>query len=136
MESPSARLIMCRKPKSENRAPLLLRDRVHDLLVAARHQHIGDRLLDRFPFRDREQMRLAFGAGVLDQGIGLDPLGLLEHGSGDFDRIVKGKLMDDVNRGAVETSASRLASWARAATSISSASRPITSPKVHISSSL
>ena len=47
-------------------------------------------------------MRLAFGAGVGDQGVGLEPLGLLEHGAGDIDRIVKGKFMDDIDRGPVE----------------------------------
>jgi hypothetical protein len=77
---------------------------------------------------------LAFGGGVGNQGIIVELLGLPEHGARDIDRIVKGKLVDDVDRGIVETS--RFESCARAATSISSANRPMTSPKVHISSSL
>ena len=79
---------------------IVVGDRVHDFLVAARHQHVGDRLLDRFAFRDREQMRLAFGADVGDQGVGLEPLGLLQDRAGDFDRIVKGEFVDDIDRGA------------------------------------
>jgi len=70
-------------------------DGVHNFLIATRHQHVCDRLLDEFSFRDREQMRLALGAGVGDQSVRLEPLGLLEYGAGDIDRIVKGKFMDD-----------------------------------------
>jgi hypothetical protein len=80
-------------------------------------------------------MRLTFGAGVSNQGFGVEPPRLPEDGAGDFDRIVKGEFID-VWYGALSVRASRLASWARAATSISSARRPMTSPKVHISSSL
>ena len=52
--------------------------------------------------RDRKQVRLAFGADVGDQGVSLEPLGLPEDGTGDIDRIVKGKFMDDIDRGIVE----------------------------------
>src|SRR5258705_9025300 len=103
MESPSARVIMCRKPKSEKRAPLLLATEFTNFLIATRHQHVCDRLLDEFSFRDREQMRLALGAGVGNQSVRLEPLGLLEYGAGDIDRIVKGKFMDDIDRGVIET---------------------------------
>ena len=81
---------------------VVVRDRTHDFLVAARHQHVRDRFLDRFSFRDREHMRLAFGADIGHQSGGLEPLGLPQHGAGDLDRIVKGKLVDDVDRRAVE----------------------------------
>src|SRR5258708_14020697 len=77
-------------------------DRLHDLLIAARHQLVRDRLVDRFSFRDREQMGLAFDAGVGDQGVRLQPLGLPEDGTGDLDLVVKGKLVDDIDRGLVE----------------------------------
>ena len=79
-------------------------DRAHDLLITASHEHIGNRLIDGFPLRDREHMRLALGAGIGDQGIRLKPLGLPEHGAGDIHRIVKGELVEDVDRGTVETS--------------------------------
>jgi hypothetical protein len=46
---------------------------------------------------------LAFGGGVGNQGIIVELLGLPEHGARDIDRVVKGKLVDDVDRGIVET---------------------------------
>ena len=45
---------------------------------------------------------MAFGGGVGNQGVIVELLGLPEYGAGDIDRIVKGKLVDDVNRGIVE----------------------------------
>ena len=77
-------------------------DGVHDFLIAARHQHIRDQLLDRFSFRDREQMGLALGADVGNQRVSLEPPGLLQDGAGDIDLIVKGELVDDIDRGIVE----------------------------------
>src|ERR1700687_1647295 len=65
-------------------------DGVHDLLIAARHEHVCDRLLDGLSFRDRQQMRLALGAGVGNQSISLELLGFLEYRAGDIDRIVEG----------------------------------------------
>ena len=65
-------------------------DRAHDLLVAARHERVGDRLIDRFPLRDRQHMRLAFGAHIGDERVLLEPPGFTEHGAGNFDRIVEG----------------------------------------------
>jgi hypothetical protein len=49
-------------------------------------------------------MRLAFGADISDQGVSLEPHGLLQYGGGDLDRIVKGKFMDDIDRSIVEAS--------------------------------
>jgi hypothetical protein len=57
-------------------------------------------------------MRLALGLGGGNQCVVVEPLGLPQHRAGDVDRIVEGEFL------------------------ISSASRPITSPKVCISSSL
>ena len=111
------------------------RDRIHDFPVASGHQHVGDPLLESLPFGDREQMRLALDADIGDQRIRLQPLGLPKNRAGDLDRIVKSQFMDDVDRSTAKR-ASRFAKCARAVTSISSASRPMTSPKVHISSSL
>ena len=71
-------------------------------LIAARHQHVGDRLLERLSLRDREQMRLALGADVGDQGVRLEPLGLPQDRAGDLDRIVEGEFVDDIDRGIVE----------------------------------
>ena len=47
-------------------------------------------------------MGLAFGGGVGNQGVIVELLGFAEYGAGDIDRIVKGKLVDDVDRGIVE----------------------------------
>ena len=47
-------------------------------------------------------MGLAFETGIGDQGIRLEPLGVAEYGAGHFDRVVKGKFVDDIDRGAVE----------------------------------
>ena len=77
-------------------------DGVHDLLIAAGHEHVGDRLLDRLSLRDRKHMGLALGADVGDQGIGLEFVGLPEYRPGDFDRIVKGELVNDIDRRLVE----------------------------------
>src|SRR2546423_7856476 len=77
-------------------------DGVHDLLIAAGYEHVRYRLINRFPFRNREQMRLAFGADVGDQGVSLQSAGLLEHRAGNLDRIVKGELVEDIDRGTVE----------------------------------
>ena len=85
----------------ETRA-IIAGDGVHDLLIAARHQHVRDRLLDRFSLRDRQHMGLALGADVGNQGVGLEPPGLPQDGAGDLDLIVKGKLVDDIDRGIVE----------------------------------
>src|ERR1700722_16522645 len=49
-------------------------------------------------------MRLALGAGVCNQGGRLEAFGRLQDGAGDIDRIVKGELVDDVDRGVVDTS--------------------------------
>ncbi len=78
------------------------RDGGHDFLVAAGDEHVGNHLHEGFPFRDREQMRLALEAGVGDHGIGFETFGFLEDGSGDIDRIVKGKRVEDIDRRVVE----------------------------------
>ena len=41
-------------------------------------------------------MRLTFGAGVGNQGFGVEPRRLPEDGARDFDRIVKGEFVDDL----------------------------------------
>ena len=71
--------------------------------ITARHQHVGDGFIERFPLRDGEQMLLALGAGVFDQGFGIKLLGFAKHGTGDCNLIVKGKLADDVEGRTVET---------------------------------
>ena len=47
-------------------------------------------------------MRLTFDAGVGNQGVSLESFGFPEDGTGDIDRIVKSKFMDDIDRGIVE----------------------------------
>jgi hypothetical protein len=62
-------------------------------------------------------MRLTFGAGVSNQGFGVEPPRLPEDGAGDFDRFVKGEFIDDMVWRIVSPGQPP-ASWARAATSI------------------
>ena len=47
-------------------------------------------------------MRLALGADIGDQRVGLEPPGLPEYGTGDLDLVVEGEFVDDIDRGAVE----------------------------------
>ncbi|MGY4622299.1 hypothetical protein ACVWY3_000055 [Bradyrhizobium sp. USDA 4486] len=92
---------MCNRPEPEKRAPLVPRDRGHDLLVAALDQHVGHGLADLLALRDRKQMRLAFGQGALDQHLLIDAVGIAQHGAGDLDLVVEGELLDDVERGVI-----------------------------------
>jgi hypothetical protein len=92
---------MCRKPKSEKRAPHCRR--LDDFLVAALDEFVGDALLQPLALRNREHVRLALGAGVGHQRIGFELSGLAQHGPCHLDRIVEGELVDDVDRSAVET---------------------------------
>jgi len=55
-------------------------DRVHDRLVASCYEYIGHRLVDRFSPRDGEKMLLAFAAGVRNQGVIVEPLGIAKDG--------------------------------------------------------
>ncbi len=77
--------------------------RVHHGAVAARDQHVGDGLADGLALGDRQHMRLALAAHVGDQGVIVEPCGFLQHRPRHLDRIVKGKLVDDIERCAVET---------------------------------
>lgn len=43
-------------------------------------------------------MSLAFAAGALDKHIIAEPLGLRQHGRGDFDQIVEGEDVNDLRR--------------------------------------
>jgi hypothetical protein len=92
---------MCRKPKSEKRA-VVFRDRFHDFLVAARHQHVGDGLVERFSLGDCQHMRLVLGADIGYQSIRFELDRLAQDRTGDLDRIVKGEFVDDIDRGLVE----------------------------------
>ena len=46
-------------------------------------------------------MGLAFGPGVGDEGAHIEPLGVPQNRARDIDRVVKGKLADDTERGVV-----------------------------------
>ncbi len=81
---------------------MIARDRVDDLMIAAFDQNIGHVFGDRFPLRDREQMGLALDAGIDHQRIVVEPFRVPQHRTGDFDRIVKGELMDDLDRRVVD----------------------------------
>src|SRR5882762_5847748 len=123
------------KAEARETRTVIICDRVHTLPVAARHEHVGDRVLEGFSFRDREQMRLTFGAGVGNQGFGVEPPGLPEDGARDFDRIVKGEFVDDMVWSIVSPGQPPCKLGAgRNFNLIGKA--PNTSPKVHISSSL
>jgi hypothetical protein len=49
-------------------------------------------------------MRLTFGSNVVNQGSNVEPPGVPKDRAGDIDRIVKGKLIDDFDRGIVDAS--------------------------------
>ena len=102
MESPSARCDHVQEAEVREARAVVAYDRVDDFLIAARHQHVGDALLDRFSLRNRQHVGLALGADIGDQRIGLEPLGLPQHGTGDLDLVVKGELVDDIDRSLVE----------------------------------
>ncbi|MGY4361596.1 hypothetical protein ACVW0J_008089 [Bradyrhizobium sp. i1.7.7] len=72
--------------------------RLHDVFVAARHQHVGQCFRQHPPQRDRLEMRLAPGARDLDQGRLVQPFRFREHGSGDFDHLVERERADDLGR--------------------------------------
>jgi hypothetical protein len=65
------------KAEARETRAIIICDRVHNLPVAACHEHVCDRVLEGFSFRDREQMRLTFGSGVGNQGFGVEPPRLL-----------------------------------------------------------
>ena len=76
----------------------VLDHRVDDLTVAALHQHVGDRLAQRFTLRDREQVLLTLAAGTGEEGVLVQAFRLGEHGRGHLDIVVKGEHVDRVER--------------------------------------
>ncbi|MHC2620908.1 hypothetical protein ACVIW2_002940 [Bradyrhizobium huanghuaihaiense] len=72
--------------------------RLHDVLVAARHQHVGQRFRQNPPQRDRLQMGLAARARDLDQRRLVQPFRFRQHGSCDLDDLVERERADDLGR--------------------------------------
>ena len=106
-----------------------------ELLDLARHKDVGYIFANELSLGDCEKMLLAFGTGVSYQSPNIESLGVLENGTGDLIESLKASLLM-MPTGALSVRASRFASWARAAKSISCSSRSIISPKVQISSSV
>jgi hypothetical protein len=71
---------------------------VDHLAVAALHQHVGDRLAQRFALRDREQVLLTLAAGIGEEGALVQAFRLAEHGRGHLDIVVEGEHVDRVER--------------------------------------
>ncbi|MET3341168.1 hypothetical protein ABIF52_001549 [Bradyrhizobium japonicum] len=72
--------------------------RLHDVLVAARHQHVGECCRQHPPQRDRLQMRLTPRARDLDQGRLVQPFRFRQHRSCDLDHLVERERADDLRR--------------------------------------
>ena len=72
------------------------------LVVAAQHQHVGDRAAQYPSRRNRHQMRLALVARGLDQRVVVEPLRLRQHRSCDLDEIVERQRADGERRRGVD----------------------------------
>jgi len=66
--------------------------------IAAFDQHIGHRLAQRAPLRNREQMLLAHRAGILDQRQIIETFGLCEDGASHVDFFVEGQTANGFRR--------------------------------------
>ena len=94
---------MCRKPKSEKRAPLLVATefttswspRVTSTSVTVSSSD------PRFEIASRCVWALV--QTLATRAYGSSRVGLLQDRAGDIDRIVEGELVDDIDRGLVET---------------------------------
>ena len=75
---------------------------LHHLVIAAQHQHVGDRAAERLAIRDRQQMRLALVARRLDQRVVVEPVGLRQHRTRDLDDVVEGERPDRHRRRGVD----------------------------------
>jgi hypothetical protein len=75
------------------------RHRVGDLLLTARHQHVGHRLAEVLALRYRQQMLLALAVGVVDQVRLFEAFGRAQQRTRHFDVIVKGEQADDAGWG-------------------------------------
>ena len=76
----------------------IVRDLLHDLAVAARNQHIGHRRHQLLAPRQREQMRLPFGARDIDEILLFEPRRLRQDRRRDGDILVIGKPAQDRDR--------------------------------------
>ena len=126
---------MCRKPKSEKRAPLLVATefttswspRVTSTSVTVSARDSRFEIASRWVWLLVQTLATsAYGSSFSDP-CRIGPATSIESSKASLWMMLTG---------ALSKRASRRASWARAATSISSANRPMTSPKVQISSSL
>ena len=75
---------------------------VDHFVIAAQHQHVGDRAAQGFAVGNREQMRLALAARGLDQGVVVEAVRLRQHGACDLDDVVEGERADRHRRRAVD----------------------------------
>src|SRR5471030_1946946 len=75
--------------------------RVQDFSIATRHEHVGYTFANRFSLGDREKMLLAFGTGVSDQSSNVEPLRVLENGTGNIDQVVESEFIDEADRSVV-----------------------------------
>src|SRR6516165_3450944 len=61
-------------------------------ICSARMESVFDR--NGVSLRDRQKVWLALGSDVVDQRLGIEPLGVLQHRSSDIDRIIERKVHD------------------------------------------
>ena len=77
----------------------VLGDGVDDLLIAARHQHLGDSLAQRLALGDGGEVLLALLVGVGDEVGVREPLGTAQHRARHLDIVVEGQDPHDGRRG-------------------------------------
>ena len=80
------------------------RDRLHDFAIPARHQFVGDFDGKRISLGDRQQVGLALGSDIVDQRLGIEPPGKLQHRARNVDRVVESEHLDDLEGSVVGVS--------------------------------
>ena len=65
-------------------------DRVNHLPIPSSHKHVRYVRANGLSPRYCEQMQLAFGPGISNQGSSIEPLGMTKYGACNIDRIIEG----------------------------------------------
>ncbi len=84
------------KAEIRNGGSAIAGHRNQDVAIAAGHQLVGYDFGKRAAFGDGQHMRLALGPDVLDQGLRVEPLAMLQDRPRHLDRVVEGQLVQGV----------------------------------------
>lgn len=71
----------------------------YDVLITSDHQDVCNRFGDSVPVGYCKQVLLTFGTSNRNQGSNVKPLRVSKDGARNFDRIVAGELVDEIDRG-------------------------------------